>query len=104
MSLDLSRRSFLRLFGAAAAGMALDPEQLLWVPGQKTIFLPSVVPVGNSLLTIQMITLDALKVLEANLRFAPMLNRQYDTAFLSDKTFYTGRPWIGDVVNVRSPR
>ncbi|MES2460567.1 MAG: hypothetical protein V4671_08275, partial [Armatimonadota bacterium] len=32
----------LSLLGAAAAGAVLDPERLLWVPGQKTIFLPSI--------------------------------------------------------------
>jgi len=40
----IDRRGFLRLFGAAAATAVLDPERLLWVPGQKTIFLPSIVP------------------------------------------------------------
>jgi hypothetical protein len=37
----IDRRGFLRLFGAAAAAAVLDPERLLWVPGQKTIFIPS---------------------------------------------------------------
>lgn len=36
----MNRRSFLALLSAAAAGAVLDPERLLWVPGQKTIFLP----------------------------------------------------------------
>lgn len=34
----MNRRGFLSLLGTAAAGFALDPERLLWVPGQKTIF------------------------------------------------------------------
>jgi hypothetical protein len=38
----MNRRLFLSTLGLAAAGMALDPERLLWVPGQKTIFLPPV--------------------------------------------------------------
>ncbi len=37
----IDRRSFLRVLLAGAAGVVLDPEKLLWVPGQKTIFLPS---------------------------------------------------------------
>ena len=37
----MDRRSFLSLFGAAAIGATLDPEKLLWIPGHKTIFLPS---------------------------------------------------------------
>ena len=35
------RRAFLSLLTAAAAGLVLDPERLLWVPGRKTIFLPT---------------------------------------------------------------
>jgi hypothetical protein len=37
----VNRRNFLSTLVAAAAGMTLDPERLLWVPGQKTIFIPS---------------------------------------------------------------
>ena len=39
----MNRRAFLALFTAGAAGMALDPERLLWVPGAKTIFLPTII-------------------------------------------------------------
>lgn len=41
----MNRRDFLkRLMGGAAAVVAheLDLDRLLWVPGEKTIFLPSV--------------------------------------------------------------
>ena len=38
----MNRRDMLRLFTSGAVGaMVLDPEKLLWVPGEKTIFLPS---------------------------------------------------------------
>lgn len=37
----MKRRAFLQLATAAAASFALDPERLLWVPGQRTIFLPT---------------------------------------------------------------
>lgn len=37
----MNRRRFLSLLTAGAAGMVLDPERALWVPGAKTIFLPS---------------------------------------------------------------
>lgn len=40
----MHRRGFLSLLGSAAVGLALDPEQLLWRPGQKTIFLPPAKP------------------------------------------------------------
>jgi hypothetical protein len=36
----MHRRAFLQLATAAAAGLVLDPERALWVPGRKTIFLP----------------------------------------------------------------
>lgn len=39
----MKRRSFLRaLLGSAVAAHELDIEKLLWVPGQKTIFVPPV--------------------------------------------------------------
>ena len=37
----MRRRDFLHVLSAALAGAVLDPERLLWVPGQKTFFLPS---------------------------------------------------------------
>lgn len=41
--MSLTRRAFLRAAAVtAAAGLVLDPERLLWVPGAKTFFLPSV--------------------------------------------------------------
>lgn len=45
----MNRRAFLGLFGASAAALVLDPEMLLWRPGAKTIFLPSVTPAPSSL-------------------------------------------------------
>lgn len=36
----MNRRGFLGLLGAAAAGIALDPERLLWTPGKKLISIP----------------------------------------------------------------
>jgi len=39
--MTLHRRDFLIRASMAAAALALDPERLLWVPGQKTIFLPT---------------------------------------------------------------
>lgn len=36
----IGRRGFLGAMATAAAGMTLDPERLLWVPGAKTFFLP----------------------------------------------------------------
>jgi hypothetical protein len=88
----MNRRSFLHLLGLSAAGLAvgeleLDLDRLLWVPGQKTIFLPPV-PVGNQLLTadwIDWITQETLRILEHDLKFSQHINRQYDERFV-DRT------------------
>jgi hypothetical protein len=45
----MNRRGFLRLFSAAAATVAIDPERLLWVPGTKKIFIPKPVQVVSIL-------------------------------------------------------
>ena len=37
----MNRRDFLTQAAIAIAGMAIDPERLLWMPGQRTIFLPT---------------------------------------------------------------
>lgn len=45
----MHRRTFLCSLGLAAAGMALDPELALWVPGRKTYFdLPPAAPNAES--------------------------------------------------------
>lgn len=39
----MNRRNFLKILAGGAAGFALDPERLLWVPGQRTHFvMPSI--------------------------------------------------------------
>jgi hypothetical protein len=79
----VNRRGFLRALGlasaGAAAGLVLDPDKLLWVPGAKTFFLPPVtLHRGNSLLTMEMVTKDALKVLERNLGISMRLVKDWD--------------------------
>lgn len=44
----MNRRHFLNVLGAGTAGMVLDPERLLWVPGQRTFFLPSATVIRDS--------------------------------------------------------
>lgn len=34
----MRRRAFLQSLAAGVAGFALDPERLLWVPGQRVFF------------------------------------------------------------------
>jgi hypothetical protein len=40
----MNRRELLKLISMGALGHALDVDKLLWIPGQKTIFLPPVRP------------------------------------------------------------
>ena len=40
----MNRRHFLSALTAGLTGLTLDPERLLWIPGAKTIFLPSITP------------------------------------------------------------
>ena len=48
---EISRRGFLGALGASAAAFAvaceLDPDLALWVPGQKTIFIPNTVALAT---------------------------------------------------------
>lgn len=37
----VNRRGFLRLLALGVVGHELDIDRLLWVPGQRTIFLPT---------------------------------------------------------------
>lgn len=39
-----SRREFLRLLASSTLAHTLDIDKLLWVPGAKKIFLPSLKP------------------------------------------------------------
>lgn len=93
----MNRRGFLGLLAGAATGFVLDPEQLLWRPGAKTIFLPSLAepeffgPV-NSFLTPDVITREALKVLSHQIGIVRLVERSYDASGL------------GCTVAVRLPR
>lgn len=37
----MNRREFIKLLALGVVGQELDIDRLLWVPGQKTIFLPT---------------------------------------------------------------
>lgn len=79
----MNRRGFLKalLSGTAGAVAAhtLDLDRLLWVPGEKTIFLPS--PHCNSFVTPDWVTHHALEILKRNLEFSRCINREYDQHF-----------------------
>lgn len=83
----MNRRGFLGALATLAAGHVLDPERLLWVPGAKTFFLPSpyvtgeavlTTAGGHTFLTIDIITREALRVLQNQLKFVELVNRQYE--------------------------
>lgn len=38
----MDRRAFIRAILASSVAHTLDIDKLLWIPGQKTIFLPSI--------------------------------------------------------------
>lgn len=96
----MDRRAFLRRFGLGAAAVVttavLDPERMLWVPGQKTVFLPPVTRFkpNNTFLTVDIITREALRALENNLQMLQILERPYDSQF--------GGTVIGDHVTIRT--
>jgi hypothetical protein len=100
----MERRSFLKsLFTAAAAlpvaasGLVeLDLEKLLWVPGKVAVFDMGDLPT-RGLLTTDVITREALAVLENNLTFSRAVNRTYDAKF-----GFTGAK-IGSTINMRIP-
>ncbi len=63
----IDRRAFLRRLGfgtvaaAAAASGVLDLEKLLWVPGEKTIFVPPVIaPLGETLTIGDVFTIEGV--------------------------------------------
>lgn len=44
----MNRREFFRLGAAAIAGLAIDPEELLWVPSRSRIFVPGIARLSTS--------------------------------------------------------
>lgn len=76
----MNRRAFLQALGfgtvaaAAAATSMFDVERLLWVPGEKTIFLPQLRGEPFS----GWVTREWLRVMKVNLQFAAHVNRNYD--------------------------
>ena len=95
----VSRRGFLAALAAAGAGALaaeVDVDRLLWVPGEKTFFLPPVVEpwaveieVGpsfvsgrNTLLTADWYAREALlRVLKNRIEFTKRVTQDYDAAF-----------------------
>lgn len=95
----ISRRGFLTTLAAVAAVATLDPERLLWVPGQKTIFIPNQLDDIYSL-TRQYMTpelLDAIFTHDPVLRYLTNGVRPDKGVFIYDKN--AGHP--GEPLNLR---
>jgi hypothetical protein len=76
----LGRRQFLlRLVGgiaATAVGAQLDLEKLLWIPNERTIFVPSLTEFGTT--DLHWMTEELARLFKKNLTFARVVNREYD--------------------------
>ena len=59
----MNRRAFLRLLALGVAGHSLDVDRLLWIPGEKTIFLPPVGIDGKGLSYSQIVDAEMHRIL-----------------------------------------
>lgn len=72
----MNRRQLLRLLALGVVGHTLDIDRLLWVPGQKTIFLPvTIKPVSWDIGTVVAMEINRIS------KYLPLL-------FERDDTFY----------------
>ena len=88
----MDRREFFRRAFAVLATTAvaeLDIERLLWVPGERTIFLPSTFDVHAVIMR------EGLKILKQQLTFTRLINRQYDDASYGEKVLEFTTPKRG---------
>lgn len=72
----MNRRQLLRLLALGVVGHTLDIDRLLWVPGQKTIFLPvTIKPISWDIGTVVAMEINRIS------KYLPLL-------FERDDTFY----------------
>ena len=90
--MEVTRRGFLSALSAFAATAVLDPERLLWKPGEKTIFIP---PPGYRLLPIGEITRRMLETLKNDLTFSHMMNDVYGATLVEYR--------LGEIVVIQKP-
>jgi hypothetical protein len=86
----LNRRSFLAIL---AAGLALDPERMLWLPGKKLISIPKP-RLAYDVRTQKFLTTDI--VIEAALKHCVMV---YDATTCAAYRKHR----IGDSIQIRPP-
>jgi len=70
----IDRRTFLVRLGfgtvsAAAAILTFDVEKLLWVPGERSIFIPAPLAGGNTLITPELITREVATMWKNQIQF-----------------------------------
>ncbi len=94
----VSRRGFLGALATLAAGMTLDPERLLWVPGAKTIFDFGGIAPAPDFRYVDWITQDTLRILQNKLTVFSAFNRSYDEPFVSARQVL-----VGSIVDVVKP-
>ena len=87
---SIGRRGFLRALAMGAFGLTLDVDRLLWGPGAKTIFIPSVH--HNALIGPEWVMREVARQFVNNLKFAANINRSYD------------RLWVNQSLVVAMPR
>lgn len=82
----MNRRTFLARFGfgtvaAAAAVLTFDVEKLLWIPGEKTIFIPEEFSTGNTFITPEWVTREVAQYWKNNLKLVSRFDRSWDDVF-----------------------
>lgn len=87
----MDRRSFLKLLAAGVIGHELDIDRLLWVPGQKKIFLSS-----------PGISLSQIIALEME-RIAPQLQSLFERDDVFYKALKSGRMPLECKGDIRVP-
>lgn len=87
----MNRRQLLKLLALGVVGHTLDIDRLLWVPGQKKIFLPAT---GISYADIVAIELE---------RITPHIRTLFERDDVFYNTFKTGK-FLGDKIPLVSSR
>jgi hypothetical protein len=97
----MNRRSFFSSLAAFAATATLDPERLLWRPGAKTIFVPSLLTNPEIGISIKLLRSYDIGMMRASNRYdviyLPVLNKSlldalYDEAE-KDRSMISGTMW-----------
>ena len=86
--LHQTRRGFLRLLASGAVGYALDVDKLLWVPGAKTFFLPSI----KKLTTAEILDLELKRISPRIMQLFARDDAFYQTINKRDFEVISSRP------------